>query len=173
MPNISQSTITFTVLHTEGRYIDGLGLAQLADACARGDMIGGNLTVSTKGPLSPLVLQATAKSLGSDASFFGDNLDGEYDNPAALTPAWSPEHALRALMEGWNIMYTPGSLGGDWQVQRMDDNSDVEDGAQLADDDEAMLLVANGAEDFHAAARAFLLAHNEAGFVEVMSSRGA
>lgn len=173
MSEIVQSTITFQLVHRAEKYVDGMGLSQLVDACARGEMVGGNLTISTSKPLSAPVLNATAASLQSDSSLLGDNLDGEYDSPSTMSPPWLPADAIQALMEGWNIMHTPGSVGGDWQVQRMDDSSDTDGGAQLDDDDEAMALVVNGAAAHHVAARAFLLAHNEPGFQEVMSFHAA
>lgn len=55
-----------------------------------------------------------------------------------------------------------GSENGDWQLQRLDCASDVPGAPQLESDAEAWLLVKEGTLPHHAAALAFLKAHNPA-----------
>lgn len=94
-----------------------------------------------------------------------------------LTPAWSPAHDAAAAREGWNIWDSAGSANGRWQVQRIDDADAFEQATgfapvQLKSDDQAFHIVANGTAEHHAAARAFLKAHNAVEYDAVMAFKG-
>lgn len=86
-------------------------------------------------------------------------------DPAKMTPAFTEEHAKAGFREGWLISQCFGSEYGEWQVQKIDDPADRADEfgegiAELPDDNAAMLMVRTGTGEHHAAARAFIQAHN-------------
>lgn len=81
-------------------------------------------------------------------------------DPAKLVPAWSNEHCSAAQKEGWDIFDCGDSVHGPWQLQRIDDASDIEGGVQLKSDAEAWALVMNGSLPHHQAAKAFIKEHN-------------
>lgn len=74
--------------------------------------------------------------------------------------AWLERYGDAAAMEGWSLFECFGSENGDWQLQRLDDASDVPGGPQLAGDDDAWRVVLQGTGDHHAAALGFLMEHN-------------
>ncbi len=77
-----------------------------------------------------------------------------------MIPAWSQEHCEAAQREGWDIFDTDGSGGGAWQVQRLDDASEVRGALQLKADAVAWRIVVQGTAPHHEAARQFIQAHN-------------
>lgn len=89
-------------------------------------------------------------------------------NPEDLNPEWSATNSLAAQGEGWTIFQSQGSDGGPWQIQRLDDASDVPGAPQLEDDKEAWRLVLQGRGAHHAAALTFIKAHNEAEYENIM-----
>lgn len=81
------------------------------------------------------------------------------------TPHWTADHSLEAMREGWDIYQVHSDAGPEWQVQQIDDHSQVQmrhgiEPRHLKDDSEAWELIYNGAGNHHAAARAFLEAHS-------------
>lgn len=86
-------------------------------------------------------------------------------SPAPDTPQWGAADALAAAKEGWGLFETPDSANGPWQAQAFDDPAaaTAQFGVtvpKLAGDDLAWRLVFHGKAAHHAAARAFLAAHN-------------
>lgn len=72
----------------------------------------------------------------------------------------------KAVAEGWTIFECEGSAYGRWQIQRLDDPLNAEQGygianvPDLVDDEAAMRIVALGTEPHHVAAREFLRLHS-------------
>lgn len=88
-----------------------------------------------------------------------------HPSPAPDTPQWGAAEALAAAKEGWGLFETPDSANGPWQAQAFDDPAaaTAQFGVtvpKLADDNLAWRLVYHGKAGHHAAARAFLAAHN-------------
>lgn len=86
-------------------------------------------------------------------------------SPAPDSPQWVADHALAAAKEGWGLFETPDSANGPWQAQAFDDPvaATAQFGVtvpKLAGDDLVWGLVFHGNAGHHAAARAFLAAHN-------------
>lgn len=86
-------------------------------------------------------------------------------SPAPDSPKWVADHAFAAAQEGWGLFETPDSANGPWQAQAFDDPAAATEQfgvtvPKLAGDDLVWRLVFNGQEPHHAAARAFLAAHN-------------
>jgi hypothetical protein len=79
------------------------------------------------------------------------------EDPVAMTPAFSNEHAIAAALEGWGVFLCAGSANGRWQIQRFDAPDEGE--AELESDDAAWKLVREGSGAHHVAARAFIQAH--------------
>lgn len=84
---------------------------------------------------------------------------GLIQEPSAMAPAWSHEHAGAALREGWDIFECEGSANGPWQVQHLDDASDVPGAPQLESDGDAWRVLLTGNQPHHAAALDFIKAH--------------
>ena len=82
----------------------------------------------------------------------------------AMTPAWTVDNANHANAEGWDIFACDGSDYGEWQIQKIDDTSELSHAGDtipdLEFDEQAWLIVANGKEPHHIAAMAFLKAHS-------------
>lgn len=90
---------------------------------------------------------------------------------------WIQAHDDAAAQEGWNIFDCDGSANDRWQLCRIDDVDAFQEAAgfkppQLASDDDAFLIVANGTQPHHQAARDFLKAHNMKEFTAVMAFDG-
>lgn len=88
-----------------------------------------------------------------------------HPTPVPDTPQWGAADALAAAKEGWGLFETPDSANGPWQAQAFDDPAaaTAQFGVtvpKLADDNVAWRLVFHGKAGHHAAARAFLAAHN-------------
>ncbi|OZB34761.1 MAG: hypothetical protein B7X51_00815 [Pseudomonas sp. 34-62-33] len=88
-----------------------------------------------------------------------------HPSPAPDTPKWGAADALAAAKEGWGLFDTSDSANGPWQVQAFDDPeaATAQFGVtvpKLDGDDLAWRLVFHGKAAHHAAARAFLAAHN-------------
>lgn len=88
--------------------------------------------------------------------------------PEDMTPAWSRTHFAAASLEGWGVFECVGSANGPWQIQRLDDASDVPGAPQLDDDEAAWRRVLQGGQPHHVAALAFLRAHNPIEYESVM-----
>ena len=82
------------------------------------------------------------------------------DDPAQMEPGWSDANSAAANGEGWNLFFCLGSENGPWQLQRLDCADDVPGAPQLDSDDVAWRVVREGTVPHHAAALAFLKAHN-------------
>lgn len=85
-----------------------------------------------------------------------------------MNPAWSAKNSVAAQGEGWTIFQSQGSEGGPWQIQKLDDASDVPGAPQLEEDKDAWRLVLQGRGAHHAAALTFIKAHNEAEYENIM-----
>lgn len=90
-------------------------------------------------------------------------------DPETMAPPWTSAHAGAALKEGWIISECFGSAYGPWQVQRRDDASEVPGTPQLENDEIAWDIVLAGSADHHAAARAFMKAHNPEDFKTMLA----
>lgn len=73
---------------------------------------------------------------------------------------WPAEHSQAATKEGWDIFECFGSATTPWQVQRLDDASDVPGAPQLDNDDDAWRIVLQGTQAHHSAALTFLRQHS-------------
>lgn len=89
-------------------------------------------------------------------------------SPSEMTPGWSDVNDTAAMQEGWSIFSSKGSANGPWQVQAFDDASDVPGAPQLDTDEDAWKLVLQGKEAHHAAALAFIKAHNPIEYEAIM-----
>ena len=67
---------------------------------------------------------------------------------------WSKQDSKVAREEGWDLYYSKGSLDGDWQIQRNDEDAIIED------DMEAHKIVATSREPHHRKALTILLHNN-------------
>lgn len=88
--------------------------------------------------------------------------------PEFMTPPWSAAHARAALTEGWNIFESEGSAYGPWQIQRLDWAEETPGAKQLEDDESAWNIVLTGTAAHHAAALAFIRAHNPMDYETMM-----
>ncbi len=86
-----------------------------------------------------------------------------------FAPVWSDAHAAAAVIEGWNILGCSGSANGPWQIQRLDDASDIPGAPQLEADEDAWRLVLSGGKEHHGAALSFIEAHNPLEYAAIMA----
>ena len=146
----------------------------------RGDITGAVYDVSS-GELGEVYLTESNRPYDNYAryhepSYWQPDVPATDLNDASLQgelPEWPSEHSDKAVREGWDIWDSEGSENGVWQVQRIDDPEAFDDAAgfkppKLASDGEAFRIVANGALPHHAAALAFLKAHNPMEYQAVM-----
>jgi hypothetical protein len=86
---------------------------------------------------------------------------------------WNSGHSQAAQLEGWNVFHSDGSAGGDWQIQRYDNDGDVPCGAHLDSDDAAWTLVLKGNGAHHKAALDFIRRNNplECALIAVLKAK--
>lgn len=94
-------------------------------------------------------------------------------DPSTMDPPWTNEHQDAAQHEGWIISECFGSAYGPWQLQRLDDASDVPGATQLRYDASAWDIVLKGTGSHHKAALAFIQAHNPMDYKELLGARAA
>lgn len=82
--------------------------------------------------------------------------EAQVNVPQASHQRWLDVHGQAAMMEGWSVFECSGSANGQWQIQRLDDASDVPGAQQLERDEDAWSLVLQGKGEHHAAALRFL-----------------
>jgi len=94
-------------------------------------------------------------------------------DPASLSPGWSAAHAAAAMQEGWNLFECFGSEYGRWQVQRLDDATDIGGAPKLTNDAAAWDAVLSGTGNHHAAAQTFVEAHSAMHYAELLAHKAA
>ena len=67
---------------------------------------------------------------------------------------WTKENSKSAIIEGWDLYHTEGSVDGDRQVQRNDEQH------LLEDDHQAWVIVNKGVEPHHLKAKQILKREN-------------
>lgn len=83
---VAKTVLSFVVLHTADRRPQDMGLADLADECDSGDMIGGGLRLESRAIVSKETLVEELKAVGNDGAFF-DHLDPDVDDLAPVVEA--------------------------------------------------------------------------------------
>lgn len=93
------------------------------------------------------------------------------------TPGWTGEDQALARLEGWGLFDCDGSENGRWQFCRYDDAEEASrcwgvQVPQLASDDVAHRVIANGKEPYHGAAREFAKFHNPDEYAAILRQAG-
>jgi hypothetical protein len=108
----------------------------------------------------PSIGESVWQSLGLQSETAPAAGSGHQCDPNTMDPPWSDFHCAQAQMQGWDIFETQGSDGGPWQLQRLDDASEIKGATQLETDAAAWQHVLEGTAPVHEAARRFLQVHN-------------
>jgi len=87
---------------------------------------------------------------------------------STMSPPWSIKNGKAASLEGWDVMLINDKKYGKWQIQMIDDASEIPGAVQLQTDSCAWVKILSGKSRHHVAALKFIQAHNPIEFKTMM-----